>query len=97
MQKQEIQQLQEVDQNQLMLGENLLPTPVKLEAKIQKDEFVDMAKLFWDSIEADRSCTRDGGAPGSSGQQAQCRQEVPDILSWIRCFGVYTCIVINQQ
>lgn len=76
-----------------MLGESLPPIPAKLVAKIQKGEFVDMAELLRDNIEADRRRTRDGSAPGPSGQQAQSRREVPDILSWIQCFGVYSCIV----
>lgn len=76
-----------------ILGESLPPIPAKLVAKIQKGDFVDMAELLRDNIEADRRHTRDGNASTSVGQQAQNRQKVPDILSCIQCFGVYACIM----
>ena len=76
-----------------ILGESLPPIPTKLVAKIQKGNFMDMAELLRDNKEADKRRTRDGSASSSAGQQAQNRREVPDILSWIQCFGVYACIM----
>ena len=78
-----------------ILGESLPPIPAKLVAKIQKGEFVDMAELLRDNIEADRRRTKDSGAGGSA--TAQGWQEVLDILSWIQCFGAYACIVAAVQ
>ena len=56
-----------------------------------------MVELFRDNIEVDRRRIKDGSASGSAGQLAQNRWEVPDIPSWIQCFGVYACIVAAVQ
>ena len=74
-----------------ILSESLPPIPAKLVTKIQNGEFVDMAELLRDNIEADRRRSKDGGASGSA--TAHSRREVPDILSWIQCFGTYACVV----
>ena len=50
-----------------LLGEGLPPIPVKLVAKIQKGDFVDMAELLWDNIEADRRYSKEGGSGASTG------------------------------
>ena len=39
-----------------VLGEGLPPVPAKLVAKILKGEFIDMAELLRDNIEAERQC-----------------------------------------
>lgn len=54
-----------------MLGESLPPIPAKLVVKIQKGDFVDMAELLRDNVEADRRHTRDGSASNLSEHQVQ--------------------------
>jgi len=59
-----------------ILGEGLPLVPAKLVNKIQKGEFVDMAELLKDNIEAKRHRV----AHGQEG------------LSWLQCFGKYACV-----
>ena len=47
-----------------IMGESLPPIPAKLVMKIQKGEFVDMAELLRDNIEAERRRTKEGGTGG---------------------------------
>lgn len=47
-----------------IMGESLPPIPAKLVIKIQKGEFVDMAELLRDNIEAERRRTKEGGTGG---------------------------------
>ena len=54
-----------------------------------------MVELLWDNIEADRRCSKEGSASISTGQQSQSRHEVPDILSWVQYFGIYTSIFVQ--
>ena len=44
-----------------IMGESLPPIPAKLVTKIQKGEFIDVAELLRDNIEAERRHTKDGG------------------------------------
>ena len=76
------------------LGEGLPPVPAKLVAKILKGEFVDMVELLCDNMEAEcrRPHTSNGDPPSGSS-----RREVPDLLSWIQCFGVYAAVVISKH
>ena len=78
-----------------ILGEGLPPIPAKLIAKIQKGEFVDMAELLRNNIEAERRRSKENGASTSNVQAAQSRREVLDILSWVQCVGMYTAIVLQ--
>ena len=80
-----------------LLGEGLPPIPAKLVSKIQKGDFVDMAELLRDNIEADRRRSKESGASTSTGLQSQSRREVPDIVSWVQCFGTYTSIVVQAH
>ena len=77
-----------------ILGEGLPPVPVKLVGKICRGEFVDMAELLRDNIEAER---RRGSAGEASRSASQRRREIPDILSWVQCFGTYACVVASQH
>ena len=36
-----------------------------------------------------------GGIGPSTGQQSQSQCEVPDILSWVQCSGIYTSNVVQ--
>ena len=60
-----------------LLGEEFPPIPAKLVAKIQKGDFMDMAELLRDNIEVERRHSKEGA---STGQRAQSRRGVPDIL-----------------
>ena len=76
------------------LGEGLLPVPAKLVAKILKGDFVDMAKLLRDNMEAERRRPRASSGDPPNGS---CRREVPDLLSWIQCFGMYAAVVTSKH
>ena len=78
----------EVPPQPFILGEGLPAVLAKLANKIQKGEFVDMAELLKDSIEAER-CRVAQGQEGSSSSHTSSRaswREVPDLLSWLQCF-----------
>ena len=78
----------EVPPQPFVLGEGLPAVLAKLANKIQKGEFVDMAELLKDSIEAER-CRVAQGQEGSSSSHTSSRaswREVPDLLSWLQCF-----------
>lgn len=77
-----------------VLGEGLPPVPAKLVAKILKGEFIDMAELLWDNIEAER---RRGGSDTTSSQLRAAQREIPDILSWFQCFGVFASVVASKH
>ncbi len=70
----------ENDENEapFVLSEGL---PVR---KIQKGGFVDMVELLRDNMEVYR---QEEGTPKPS------RRAVPDLLSWVICFGAYASIV----
>ena len=74
----------------------LPPVPAKLVAKITKGDYVDMAELLRDNIEAEHRRAADQPGTSSSVSQPQ-RREVPDFLSWLQCFGVYACIVASHK
>ena len=79
------------------LSEGLPPVPAKLVQKIQRGDFVDMAELLRDNMELERR------QPATEGQRNAIwpagkanRREVPDILSWITCFGMYASVVCDK-
>ena len=78
-----------------LLSKGLPPIPATFVAKIKKGDFVDMAELLRDNIEAERRCSKESGSGASTGQQSQSRREIPDILSWVQCFGTYTFIAVQ--
>ena len=72
-----------------VLSEGLAPIPAKLVARILRGDFVDMAELLRDNLEAVRRRAPYDGAAESL-QPKKSRREVPDLLSWVQCFG--TCV-----
>ena len=56
-----------------------------------------MADLLRDNLEADRRRSSLQGMPPSHPHPKPLRREVPDILSWAQCFGVYIGIVAEKQ
>ena len=79
-----------------LLSEGLPPVPAKLVAKIRKGDFVDMADLLRDNIEASRR-QADSEQHRCGGEGKKARWEIPDFLSWLQCFGVYASVVADQQ
>ena len=74
----------------------LPPVPSKLVAKIIKGDFVDMAELLRDNIEAERQRAMGdiSSCPNASRPQ---RRKVPDFMSWLQCFGTYVAVVANHK
>ena len=78
-----------------VLGDGLPTVPAKLVKKILKGDYVDMAELLQDNIEAAR---RQGNQPAPSTRGTKHpRREVPDILSWLQCFGAYASSITHKQ
>ena len=79
-----------------ILGESLLVVPAKLVKRTIKGDYLDMAEMLSDNIEAERwraLAEREGGlSPRSMG-----RREVPDMLSWLHCFSLYATIACSHR
>ena len=60
-----------------VLGEGLPPIPSRLVSRIWRGEFVDMADLLQDNLEAERRRGRDDGEPSG-------RSSRPCSVSWLR-------------
>ena len=73
------------------------PIPAKLVGKILKGDFVDMAQLLRDNIEAERRGGQGDGGGSGNGNRKPPRREVPDILSWCQCFGIYVSVMATKQ
>ena len=52
-----------------------------------------MAELLRDNIEAER---RRGVQGEGSNNSKTARREIPDILSWIQCFGIYVSVMASK-
>jgi hypothetical protein len=77
------------------LGEGLPPVPGKLVQKIQRGDYVDMAELLRDNMELERrKASRESTL--ALGIQPS-RREVPDLISWVQCFGVYAAVVTAKH
>ena len=70
-----------------LFSDGFPPVPAKLVGKILRLEFVDMAELLRDNIEAELRQGRQREATGVPAKQQQ-RREVPHILSWIQCYVI---------
>ena len=80
-----------------VLGERIPPVPAKVVARIWKGEYIDMADLLRDNLEADRRrATAQRGAQ-QQGQAKATRREVPDLLSWAQCFSVYIGVAVEKH
>lgn len=62
--------------------------PAKLVKRIL-GEYVDMAELLWNNMEAERRRQ----AAGSAGLPRPSRRDMPDIMSWLQYFSLYTAVV----
>ena len=77
-----------IETTPFVLSEASPVIPKKIVNRILKGEFVDMAELLKDNMEADRrKRTAEGIAPKPAfGSVASCR-DVPDVMSWAQCFS----------
>ena len=80
-----------------LLSEGLPSVPAKLVGCILKGDFIDMAELLRDNLEAERRGVFQDSAGSSSSSHGRTRREVPDLLSWVQCFGLYTAVVGSQH
>ena len=74
-----------------ILSEGLPPVPAKVVTRILRGEFIDMAELLCDNLEAQRRGALQD-APSSTGV-SRSRRKVPDLLSRVQCFSIYTAVV----
>ena len=80
-----------------ILSEGLPPVPYKLTARILKGEFVDMAELLRDNLEAQRrAASMAQSPPMSAATPTKHRREIPDLLSWVQCFGTYMAVLTSK-
>ena len=78
-----------------ILSEGLPPVPYKLASKILRGEYIDMAELLRDNLEAQRRAASTAVVTSHPAATPKNRREVPDILSWVQCFGVYMAVVTS--
>ena len=79
-----------------VLSDSLAPVPAKLVAKILRGESVDIAELLRDNLEAQRRGVIQESST-ISGDINRGRREIPDLLSWVQCFGTYMAVVTSTQ
>ena len=80
-----------------ILSEALPVVPAKLVKRIQKAEYVDMAELLKDNMEAERRrMLSDSAFPQSHLTNRPVRREIPDMLSWLQCFSLYAAVVASK-
>ena len=78
-----------------VLSEGLPLVPHKLAVRILKGEYIDMAELLRDNLEAQRRATSSiTQSPSPTAQKH--RWEVPDLLSWVQCFGTYMAVITSK-
>ena len=78
-----------------VLSEALPVIPAKLVRRILKPEFVDMAELLRDNMEAERRRWQTEEGPPQS--HFASRREIPDMMSWLQCFTSYVAVVISRH
>ena len=95
--KERVAKKKEEPQKPFLLSEGLPPVPAKLVTRIQKGEFIDMAELLQDNLEAQRrGALQESGSASASPSQSRPRREIPDLLSWVQCFGMYTAVMASK-
>ena len=80
-----------------ILSEALPVVPAKLVKRIQKAEYVNMAELLKDNMEAGRRrMLSDSVFPQTHFTNRPVRREIPDMLSWFQCFSLYAAVVVSK-
>ena len=81
-----------------ILSEGLPPVPHKLVSRILRGEYVDMSELLRDNLEAQRRSSSQPTSSAISGlSPSRSRREIPDLLSWVQCFGTYIAIITSKE
>jgi len=80
-----------------VLSEGLPPIPHKLAARIMRGEYVDMAELLRDNLEAQRRATGISAQTQGPSHLQKHRREIPDLLSWVQCFGTYMAVLTSKH
>lgn len=77
-----------------ILGEALLVVPAKLAKHILKGEYIDIAELLKDNIEAKRRrlASMDKGGGPSRGT----RRAIPNLLSCLCCYSLFAAIICSK-
>lgn len=75
-----------------VLSEGLSPVPAELVAKFQKGNCMDVTELLRDNMEWRRRQSTSGFKSGSAS-----RWEVPDLLSWRTCLGIYASVICDKS
>ena len=80
-----------------VLGEALPVVPAKLVKRILRGEYIDMAELLRDNMEAERrrAAVESETGQGQVGQRIG-RREIPDIMSWVQCFSAYAAVLVSK-
>ena len=81
------------DLHPYIISEALPKVPGKLVRRILSGEYVDMAELLKDNVEAERRRLLSGES--RAGQRLECR-EVPDFERWLQCFSAYAAVVCSK-
>ena len=81
----------EAETNPFILGEALPVVSACLVKKIHRGEYVEMLK---DNMEVERCIQKSMMGPAS---RVATRQEIPDMLSWLRCYSLYAAIICSQH
>ena len=80
-----------------VLSEALPVVPAKLVRRILRAEYVDMAELLRDNMEAEkRRMMVEGSTNQGHFANRPSRREVPDVLSWLQCFTLYAAVVASE-
>lgn len=80
---------------QFSMGDCLPPVPAKVVEKILRGQFIDMAELLRDKMEVERRRSKLESASASASARP-ARREVPDLLSWVQCFGVFASVIASK-
>ena len=78
-----------------IVGESLPVVPAKLVKKILRGGFVDMADLLKEAERRRYSQEQERGH-ASCGLTPYYRREIPDMLSWLHCFSLYTAVITSK-
>lgn len=76
----------------MLLSDALPVVPAKLVRR-----YIDMAELLKDNIEVERRRMQAGGGGMQHFQGRPSRREIPDIISWVQCFGLYAAVVTSRH
>ena len=87
---------EEPEESMFVLSEALPVVPAKLVRRILRAEYVDMAELLKDNMEAERRRMQADGGGMQHYQGRSSRREIPDIVSWVQCFGLYAAVVTSR-